>query len=71
MSSTFRDMQAERDYLVRFVFPQLRETMRDHCIDIVDIDLRWGVTSDQDVIAVCREIIDECRPRFVCMLGER
>ena len=25
ISSTFRDMQAERDHLVRFVFPKLRE----------------------------------------------
>jgi len=25
ISSTFRDMQAERDHLVRFVFPRLRE----------------------------------------------
>lgn len=24
VSSTFRDMKAERDYLVKFIFPQLR-----------------------------------------------
>ncbi|MEO0082545.1 MAG: DUF4062 domain-containing protein [candidate division WOR-3 bacterium] len=28
ISSTFRDMQAERDHLVRFVFPRLREEYR-------------------------------------------
>lgn len=27
ISSTFRDMQAERDHLVRFVFPWLREEL--------------------------------------------
>lgn len=27
ISSTFRDMQAERDHLVRFVFPRLRELL--------------------------------------------
>ncbi len=27
ISSTFRDMQAERDYLVRSVFPGLREKL--------------------------------------------
>ena len=27
ISSTFRDMQAERDHLVRFVFPKLREEL--------------------------------------------
>jgi preprotein translocase subunit SecA/nephrocystin-3 len=25
ISSTFRDMQAERDHLVKFIFPQLRK----------------------------------------------
>ena len=27
ISSTFRDMQAERDHLVRFVFPKLRQEL--------------------------------------------
>ena len=27
ISSTFRDMQAERDHLVRFVFPRVREQL--------------------------------------------
>jgi uncharacterized protein DUF4062/NACHT domain-containing protein len=71
ISSTFRDMQAERDWLVRFVFPQLREALLLHRIHLLDVDLRWGVTSEQDALGVCREVIDECRPRFLCMLGGR
>lgn len=71
ISSTFRDMQAERDYMVRFVFPRLREQLLTRRIHLVDIDLRWGVTSEQDSLQVCKEIIDECRPRFLCMLGGR
>lgn len=71
ISSTFRDMHAERDHLVRFVFPRLREELLPRRIHLVDVDLRWGVTSEQDVSEVCREIIDECRPRFLCMLGGR
>src|SRR5438067_12599013 len=71
ISSTFRDMQAERDHLVRFVFPRLREQLLPHHIHLVDVDLRWGVTSEQDALEVCREIIDECRPRFLCILGGR
>jgi telomerase protein component 1 len=43
ISSTFRDMQAERDHLVRFVFPRLREQLLPRRIHLVDIDLRWGV----------------------------
>lgn len=71
ISSTFRDMQAERDHLVRFVFPKLREYLLHYHIHLVDVDLRWGVTSDQDASEVCREIINECQPRFLCMLGGR
>ena len=71
VSSTFRDMQAERDHLVRFVFPRLREELLKRRIHLVDVDLRWGVTSEQDVSEVCREIIDECRPYFLCILGGR
>jgi WD40 repeat protein len=71
ISSTFRDMQAERDHLVRFVFPKLREDMLKRRIHLIDVDLRWGVTSDQDALGVCREVIDECRPRFMGVLGGR
>lgn len=71
ISSTFKDMQAERDYLVRFVFPGLRERLLARRIHLIDVDLRWGVTGEQDALGVCREVIDECRPRFLCMLGER
>jgi hypothetical protein len=71
ISSTFRDMQAERDHLVRFVFPRLREQLLPRRIHLVDVDLRWGVTSEQDASEVCRDIINECRPRFLCMLGGR
>ena len=69
ISSTFRDMQAERDHLVGFVFPKLREELAQYRIHLDDIDLRWGVMSDQDITDVCREIIDQCRPRFICLLG--
>ena len=71
ISSTFRDMQAERDWLVRFVFPRLREELLPRRIHLVDVDLRWGVTSEQDALGVCREIIDECWPRFMGILGGR
>src|SRR5450759_1421666 len=71
ISSTFRDMQAERDHLVRIVFPRLRDELLPRRIHLVDVDLRWGVTSEQNALAACREIVDECRPRFVCILGGR
>lgn len=71
ISSTFKDMQAERDFLVRFVFPRLREKLLPWHIHLVEIDLRWGITSEQDVSSACLEFIDECRPRFIALLGDR
>ncbi len=56
---------------MRFVFPRLREKLLARRIHLVDVDLRWGVTSDQNALDVCRETIDECHPRFICLLGGR
>jgi len=47
VSSTFRDMHAERDHLVKVVFPALRERLEPHRVHLIDIDLRWGVTREQ------------------------
>ncbi len=47
ISSTFRDMHAERDFLVRFVFPELRERCAKRQLHLIDVDLRWGVTEDE------------------------
>src|SRR5437016_2484241 len=75
LSSTFRDMQAERDHLVKVVFPALRERLGLHRVHLVDIDLRWGVTREQaendQSVQLCLDLIDECRPFFLGLLGER
>jgi len=47
ISSTFRDMHAERDQMVRFVFPELRERCAKRRLHLVDVDLRWGVTEEE------------------------
>ena len=76
ISSTFNDMHAERDYLVKRVFPQLREWCEKRKLRLIDIDLRWGVTEEdatrnRNVVRTCLERIDYCRPFFVCFLGQR
>ncbi len=75
ISSTFRDMHAERDWLVKRVFPALRERLEPHRVHLVDIDLRWGVTKEQadndEVLDICLSQIDDCRPFFLGILGER
>ena len=73
ISSTFRDMHVERDWLVKRVFPTLRERLEKYRIHLSDIDLRWGVTKEQadndQALDLSLEQIDECRPFFGGLLG--
>jgi len=75
ISSTFEDMHAERDMLIKQVFPELRSWCEQRKLHLVDIDLRWGVreedTQNKNVVDVCLKRIDEARPFFLCFLGQR
>jgi hypothetical protein len=75
ISSTFRDMQRERDYLLRFTFPQLREICELSDVTFVEVDLRWGITekevANDQVLEIVLSEIDRCRPYFVGLVGER
>jgi nephrocystin-3 len=75
LSSTFRDFMQERDLLVKQVFPELNRRARERGVEVVDVDLRWGITEEESrqgkVIPICLGEIDRCRPYFVGMLGER
>lgn len=75
VSSTFRDMKEERDYLVKFIFPQLRKICEQRGVTWGEVDLRWGVTDEQKaegkVLPICLEEIKRCRPYFIGLLGER
>lgn len=75
ISSTFRDMHAERDYLVKVVFPRLRQWCEQRRLHLVDVDLRWGVTREDaesgKALEICLSEIDRSRPFFLCLLGHR
>ncbi len=75
VSSTFRDMQAERDALVRTVFPQLRHACESRSVTWGEVDLRWGITdesaAERGVLTLCLDEIERCRPFFIGMLGDR
>ncbi len=74
ISSSFIDMHAERDYLIKKVFPELEEWCEKYKIHLSTIDLRWGVPEDapQDsTIEKCLLNIDESRPFFLCFLAQR
>ncbi|SDA49219.1 DUF4062 domain-containing protein [Methanobrevibacter millerae] len=75
ISSTFNDMHAERDYLIKEVFPELTEWCEERKIRLSDVDLRWGVKEEDSennaTVGTCLRHIDKSRPFFLCFLGQR
>lgn len=75
VSSTFRDMQAEREELVKRVFPIVRRRCEERGVGWSEVDLRWGVTDEQKaegaVLPICLAEIDRSRPFFLGLLGRR
>lgn len=75
ISSTFHDLAEEREYLVKKVFPEIRQLCRERGVQFTEIDLRWGLTEEEalqgKVIRTCLEEIDRCRPYFIGIIGSR
>lgn len=75
VSSTFRDMEEERNLLMSQVWPQLRSFCRERNVEFVEVDLRWGITEEESIkhntLKICLDEIKACRPYFICLLGER
>jgi tetratricopeptide (TPR) repeat protein len=77
VSSTFRDMHAERDHLITIVFPELRERLEQLGLELHDVDLRWGVPEHEPDGEVansweyCKKALDDTEPLFIGILGHR
>lgn len=75
ISSTFRDMHSEREYLVKHVFPELRQLCRDRGVEFTEVDLRWGITEHQarqrQIVAICLDEIRRHRPCILAIIGDR
>jgi len=75
VSSTFRDMVEERDELMTRTWPELRRFCRERQVEMVEVDLRWGIAEEQssrkETLKLCLDEIRSCRPFFVGLLGER
>ncbi|MEM3986944.1 MAG: tetratricopeptide repeat protein, partial [Candidatus Methanomethylicia archaeon] len=70
VSSTFRDLNDERNYLVNVVFPELIRKARGRGVYVTFIDLRWGIAEDSlsKIISTCLKEIDRAK-YFIGILG--
>lgn len=79
ISSTFKDMDYERDVIKFRVIPALNRRFRDRRVELQAIDLRLGVNtsdmteeeSERKVLSVCTSCINSARPFFIGLIGER
>jgi tetratricopeptide (TPR) repeat protein len=80
VSSTFLDMQAERDYLRTHVFPEFEELLRRRNRYLEWVDLRVGIATGQDpdesareqkILKTCLAEVERCRPYLIVLLGDR
>ncbi len=81
VSSTFKDMDAERDMMENYVKPEIKKRLAAHNImkDVDIVDLRWGVNTqdlpeeerESKVLKQCLDGIRMSRPYFVAFIGDR
>lgn len=80
ISSTFRDMDFERDCLNNIVAPKLQEYYLPYGYNVRFFDLRWGVSAndkeqveerEKKILMTCFDAIDDCQPFFIALLGHR
>ena len=75
ISSTFRDMQDERDELMKKTFPMLRRKAEERDVTLTELDLRWGITPEESesgkVIEICLREVENSVPFFIGIIGNR
>lgn len=75
LSSTFKDMSEERDYLAKNVFMELEAEALKRNVALNLLDLRWGITAEESkqglVTEICLKEIEESRPFFIGIIGDR
>ena len=75
ISSTFQDMQDERDELMKKTFPVLRRKAAERDVMLTELDLRWGITLEESdngkVVEICLKEIENSIPFFIGIVGNR
>ena len=82
VSSTFRDMNEERETLHAVVIPEVREYARQKGVYVDIEDLRWGIKNDKErektrdkearlasIMDICFRELDRCRPYIIAIVG--
>lgn len=68
-------MDKERRYIVEWIFPRIKELCDERWVEFFPIDLRWGIPEQKGkqgrIIGACLEEIDNSRPFFIGLLGDR
>jgi tetratricopeptide (TPR) repeat protein len=74
LSSTFQDMDEERNAIVK-VFNELKIEANKRNVILTMVDLRWGVTEEEaktgKVLSICLSEIEHSHPFFIGLLGSR
>lgn len=74
VSSTFLDMQDERNALARACFPSARRLFAGAGMGFSEIDLRWGLSeteTEASIVDLCMDEVERCRGYFIGILGSR
>ena len=78
LSSSFADMQVERDLMMFDVMPAFRRIATEHGDYAAHLDLRWGIKTwdlNEEEIAnrvldTCEKAIDDSRPYIIIFFFE-
>jgi hypothetical protein len=78
ISSTIEDFHEERQYIHKHTIPLLRIWCERRKIQLIEVDLAWGLstTSRQDQVLLAMQELERCReengcPFFLSLLGEK
>lgn len=79
VSSTFNDMQSERDLIRDRITPEIEERIKKFGQNAEFIDLRWGIDTKGEnendanakILRTCFDEIQKTKPYFIALIGER
>lgn len=79
VSSTFNDMQSERDLIREKIAPEIEKYINKFGYSIEFIDLRWGINTqsideneaNKKILRTCFSEIKKTKPFFIALVGER